>query len=206
MRPCDIDQSGDVWLYTPSTHKTQHLGKGRIVPLGPRSQAVVKPFLAGRPATVELFSPAEALAAVHERRGASRSTPLHFGNRPGTNRQPVPKRIPKNAYTRESYTRAITRACEFAFGMPAELRDPNGKRRKAGTPEERQERRRKAADWRAANCWSPNQLRHAAATAVRREFGIEAAQLVLGHADANVTQIYAERDAERAREIAKKVG
>ena len=25
LRPCDIDMSGDVWLYRPDTHKTEHL-------------------------------------------------------------------------------------------------------------------------------------------------------------------------------------
>ena len=36
--------------------------------------------------------------------------------------------------------------------------------------------------------WSPNRLRHTAATEVRREFGLEAAQVILGHSQANVTQ------------------
>jgi integrase len=42
--------------------------------------------------------------------------------------------------------------------------------------------------------WHPNQLRHSHATDVRRQFGLEAAQVALGHAAADVTQIYAERD------------
>lgn len=54
--------------------------------------------------------------------------------------------------------------------------------------------------------WSPNQLRHATATAVRKTFGLEAAQLVLGHSSADVTQIYAERDIEKGIEIARKIG
>jgi hypothetical protein len=47
---------------------------------------------------------------------------------------------------------------------------------------------------------------HAAATAVRREFGLEGAQVALGHAAADVTQIYAERDAELARRVAMAIG
>jgi integrase len=54
--------------------------------------------------------------------------------------------------------------------------------------------------------WSPNRLRHSAATEVRRRFGLEAAQHVLGHASANTTEIYAERDAAAAQEIARKIG
>lgn len=54
--------------------------------------------------------------------------------------------------------------------------------------------------------WSPNQLRHTSATDIRREFGLEAAQVILGHATADVTQVYAERNAENAREIMRKRG
>jgi integrase len=39
MRSCDIDQSGDVWKYTPFTHKTEHQGKKRAVPVGMSSVA-----------------------------------------------------------------------------------------------------------------------------------------------------------------------
>ena len=35
--------------------------------------------------------------------------------------------------------------------------------------------------------WHPNQLRHTRATEVRKQFGLEAAQVVLGHAKADVT-------------------
>ncbi|MFO0905688.1 MAG: site-specific integrase [Pirellulales bacterium] len=54
--------------------------------------------------------------------------------------------------------------------------------------------------------WSPNQLRHARATELRRQFGLDAAQVVLGHQDAIVTQIYAERDFKRAEELMKLSG
>jgi integrase len=46
--------------------------------------------------------------------------------------------------------------------------------------------------------WHPNQLRHTAATKVRAEFGLEAAQAILGHSRADVTQVYAERDSAGA--------
>lgn len=51
--------------------------------------------------------------------------------------------------------------------------------------------------------WSPNQLRHLYATEIRAKYGLEAAQIMLGHSTAYVTQIYAERDREKAVEIAK---
>lgn len=54
--------------------------------------------------------------------------------------------------------------------------------------------------------WSPNQLRHTSATEIRKRFGIEAAQVVCGHENANVTQIYAERDLDLAKQVAREVG
>jgi integrase len=54
--------------------------------------------------------------------------------------------------------------------------------------------------------WAPNMLRHLVATKVRREKGLEAAQAVLGHARADVTQIYAERDKELARDTMEEMG
>lgn len=54
--------------------------------------------------------------------------------------------------------------------------------------------------------WHPNQLRHSAATTIRKEFGIDAASVILGHADCGVTQIYAEQDAAKAIEVARRIG
>lgn len=54
--------------------------------------------------------------------------------------------------------------------------------------------------------WSPNQLRHNAATAIRKDYGIEAAQLLLGHARADVTQVYAEVNQLKAIEVAGHIG
>lgn len=54
--------------------------------------------------------------------------------------------------------------------------------------------------------WNPNQLRHSVATDVRARYGLEAAQVVLGHAMADVTQVYAERDLELARRVIGEVG
>jgi site-specific recombinase XerD len=54
--------------------------------------------------------------------------------------------------------------------------------------------------------WHPNWLRHARATEIRHAFGIEAAQVVLGHARADVTQVYAEKNLELAMRIAQQTG
>ena len=54
--------------------------------------------------------------------------------------------------------------------------------------------------------WSPNRLRHSLATEVRRTHGLEAAQVTLGHSRADVTQVYAERDAGLARRVMAEAG
>jgi site-specific recombinase XerC len=60
--------------------------------------------------------------------------------------------------------------------------------------------------WRSEHHWFPNQLRHTAGTEIRRRFGLEAAQTVLGHSKADVTQVYAERDFAKAANVARLIG
>jgi len=54
--------------------------------------------------------------------------------------------------------------------------------------------------------WSPNRLRHSRATDLRRRYGIEAAQTVCGHSELSATEIYAERDFKKARQVMAEVG
>jgi len=54
--------------------------------------------------------------------------------------------------------------------------------------------------------WTPHQLRHNAATMIRREYGLEAAQVILGHAKADVTQLYAEVDRAKALTVIQEIG
>lgn len=54
--------------------------------------------------------------------------------------------------------------------------------------------------------WHPHQLRHNAATNLRREFGVDLARIVLGHRSAQVTLIYAEADTQKAIDAISKVG
>ena len=69
-----------------------------------------------------------------------------------------------------------------------------------------EKQREELARWQSDKRWSPNQLRHTAATRIRKQFGLEAAQVILGHAAADVTQVYAERDADKAREVLRQIG
>lgn len=54
---------------------------------------------------------------------------------------------------------------------------------------------------------SPHQLRHLAATRLRRELGLEVASLTLGHASATLTDaVYAERNARQVTEAMRRIG
>ncbi len=55
--------------------------------------------------------------------------------------------------------------------------------------------------------WAPNRLRHNAATRLRREFGIDLAQTILGHRIGSaITEIYAEANVGKAKAVVAKVG
>lgn len=174
LRPCDVQRDGEVWQYRPSRHKTSHYGKSRTVYIGPKAQAILRPYLL-RAADAFCFSPKDVDRERREHGAAMRKTPMSCGNVPGSNRKRYPEVKPGDSYKTQSYANAIRRACVVAFG---------------------------------ADCqhWSPNQLRHAAATEIRKAFGLEAAQVILGHSQADVTQIYAERDSSLAVRIAREVG
>jgi len=49
MRPREIDRSGAVWVYTPRHHKTEHHGRGRFIPIGPRARLLLAPWLPDDP-------------------------------------------------------------------------------------------------------------------------------------------------------------
>jgi len=54
--------------------------------------------------------------------------------------------------------------------------------------------------------WFPYQLRHNAATALRKQFGLDVTATMLGHVRCDVTQVYAERDSAKAAAVALKIG
>lgn len=57
MRPVDLDRSSKVWVYTvqPEWNKTEHLEIVRKVPIGPKAQEILKPWLEGCPENLEVF-------------------------------------------------------------------------------------------------------------------------------------------------------
>lgn len=186
MRGADLTMSGKVWEYSPASHKTEHHGRERIIFLGPQAQKIVRQFL--KPdLSSHLFSPADAKAEHFAVLRTKRKTPLTPSQR---NRTPKaqPAKIPGGCYTVTSYGRAIRNACRKA---------------------DRQARRdqpKVSTDRVLVPDWHPHQLRHSAATELRRQFGIESARVILGHSSAVTTELYAEADRKKAKEIIGRVG
>jgi integrase len=54
--------------------------------------------------------------------------------------------------------------------------------------------------------WVPRQIRHARLTEIRRLYGAEAAQIVGQHQHLSTTEIYAEPDLEKSRQVALETG
>ncbi len=181
LRPIDVDRSEEVWVYTPSSHKTEHHDRTRTIFIGPKAQAILTPFLL-RPAESYCFSPDEAVRRQREKRHEARTTPMSCGNRPGNNRVRKPKRKPRDRYRKDAYGNVVRRAIQKA----------NLDREKAGLePLPR---------------WTPNMLRHSAATEIRKQFDLEAVQSILGHASMNTSEIYAEKNMDLARSVALRIG
>jgi integrase len=197
VRPCDIDRSGEVWLYRPGLHKTEHHGRDRLVYLGREAQAVLLRYLA-RNQEAYCFQPRDSEAKRRAAATEARSTPLSCGNRPGSNRQRRPKRGPGNHYATCTYRRAIARGCDKAFLHP-ELGDRSKEELSVAETAE-------LMCWRREHRWAPNRIRHTFATKVRKLHGLEAAQILLGHSSADVTQVYAERDLAKGMEVARAIG
>lgn len=213
LRRCDIDMSGSVWLYKPAHHKTAWKGKSRTIALGPKAQALLKVFFTPD-ATDYLFSPRRAVEEIREERRANRKTPCY----PSHMRRNEAKRVgtkrlrpPAEKYNRLGYLTAITRACDRAFALPPELapwRKHDGRVESRAEWWERldEDQRTAVKEWRKAHHWHPNQLRHSYATKVRKVYGLEATQVLLGHSRADVTQVYAERNGELAAKVAAVIG
>ncbi|MBL4770744.1 MAG: site-specific integrase [Planctomycetes bacterium] len=167
---------GKVWLYTPPQHKTRHRNKSRFIGIGPRGQAVLKPYLMRVPhpnPDVPLFSPLDAMKERHLLARANRKTPL--SPRAEELARAGDSKTSQNFgdhYSRSAYRHAIQRAC-----------------RRAGVPE-----------------WSPHQIRHSAATRIEAALGREEARIVLNHSSLDATEVYLDRDIRKALLIMEHLG
>jgi integrase len=201
MQPRDIDQSADVWLYVPGqhvadfgTHKSAWRDKDLVIPLGPKCQEILRPFLEGRAPDAFCFSPAESEEMRREARRSKRKSKVQPSQE--DRRTANPKRAKRDHYDSRTYRRALLYGIHAANRKIAETNAeneklPEGRRKQPVPPIPR---------------WHPHQLRHTVATAIRKRFKAEGARVYLGHARLNVTEIYAEADLDLARQIAREMG
>jgi integrase len=182
VRPCDIDRSGDVWVFTPRHHKLdwREDAKPRRIPIGAEGQKVLMPYLL-RAAESYCFSPIQSEQDRARVRRAERRSPLTPSQR---TRKPKKngRRRPGERYTSASYRRAVHRAIGVA----------NKERARQGLEQ--------------LPRWSPNQLRHLRAGELQERLGIEVASAVLGHASLRTTEIYARRQLDLAIDGTRKLG
>jgi integrase len=178
LKRSDVDRSGPVWTYTPKAHKTAYRGRTRTVFMGPKAQAVLAPWLA-KAGDGPVFSPERERDERYARLRAARRTKVQPSQ--ASRKRPGAVRLPADRYTVGSYGRAVVRAVEKA-------------NQSAGP------------DVTPVPPWRPNRIRHTFGTNIRRRFGLEAAQVLLGHARADVTQVYAERDTTLAERVAAEAG
>ncbi len=176
MRPCDIDRTKSVWHFRPRHHKTLHHGHTRAVALGPNCKALLAPYLAAE-ANPEAHLFSPA-KAVAERNTLKRQRRQTPVQPSHLNRaRKKPRRTPGDRYDTRSYWRAL---------HYAQLRAA-----RAGV---------------TFNRWHPHQLRHALATKVRRDHGLDAARAVLGQHSLAIAATYAQLDAGLAASIAETTG
>ncbi|MFN0138000.1 MAG: tyrosine-type recombinase/integrase [Phycisphaerae bacterium] len=185
LRTVDIDMSAPIWVYRPIRHKTEGHGHQRVIYFGPKCQAILKPCLRSC-VTDFLFSPARARQRRYDELRALRQSPVQPSQI--SRKRSAPRKAPGEHWTVASYAAAVRSAVKRA-------------NRVILMENERLHLKRPTLP-----LWHPHQLRHAAATTIRREFGLEVAKAVLGHATLQAAQIYAEADQRRAVEVASKIG
>ncbi len=186
LRPADIDRTGPVWIYKPGYYKLSYQGGKRVIVLGPRAQAILTAFAPPSP-DGHYFSPRESVEQFHAERGRNRKTPKYKSHmaRNVAKRTVGGSRRPAAKYNADGYGHSVAAGIEAAnrplveAAVEVELHVPK---------------------------WSPNQLRHAHATAVRQRFDLESAQAVMGHKRMNTTEVYAEKNLEKAKRVASEMG
>ncbi len=171
LRPCDIDTTGTIWVYSPKEFKTEHLegARPRKICLGPKSQEILRSILP-QDLAAYVFDPRISQAQRLELKRAGRKTPAWPSHMKRHKAEPTAAL--STSYNNKTLRRAIHYACHLA-GIQA---------------------------------WNPNQLRHAHATRVFKELGLNEASKSLGHTDLGTTMIYAERDLDIAKDVARRLG
>jgi integrase len=179
MRPCDIHRSGSVWEYRPPRFKSEHHNDDN----DPDFDRIV--YLGPRaqrilkPRLDALEDTPEAYVFSPRRSEADRNAKRRAARR-------SPMTPSQAARTPKGRKRAPIRDCYSVASYRRAIR--------------------RACETAGISIWHPHQLRHSAGTAIRKKFGLEESQAVLGHRELGTTQIYAERSRAKARSVAAAMG
>jgi integrase len=136
MRGADINRDSSPWIYKPTKHKNQWRRHERVIPLGPKAQAILVAFLESRLPAAFLFTPSESDAwhrAEKRKARKSKEPPSQVERRRKARSEPKAKF--NDHYDVHTYRRAIERACKKA-GVP--VWTPHRLRHTAATEIERQ--------------------------------------------------------------------
>jgi integrase len=116
MKAAHIDRRGPIWIYVvpEEVYKLSHMEKAgeRKLPIGPRCQEVLRPFIEGRDEDAYLFSPRESAAERLRERRAQRKTPLYDSHK-HKRTYGVSDRL-RDHYDNDTYCRAVHYACKRA--------------------------------------------------------------------------------------------
>ena len=104
MRTIDIDMRGPIWLYEPASHKNTWRDHSRIISLGPRAQAIVRPYLSTKLEDF-LFQPKRAVAERSAAKRKQRKSPVQPSQL--DRRKKNPRKQPGDRYDTRTYARAI---------------------------------------------------------------------------------------------------
>lgn len=138
---------------------------------------------------IDAVAPDEAETWRHPVAQVNRGTPVQPSQQDRC--KPDPEKFVGDRYDANSYRHAIEYAVAAANRTVAKVAETEG---------------REVNENDLIPHWHLHQMRHTAATIIRRETGLDAARAILGHRSLDITDTYAELDQGLAVATAKKLG
>ena len=196
----ELDDSRPVWVFDLAKHKTRWRGHRRLILVGPKGQELVRKYLrracplCGATGRAGRLNFAAGVCGACAAKGAEAVDPGWLRD---------------DYYLFEPALARVERFEDMRAARKSPVQPSQADRSKAAPGKAPGKRYlvtsydravAKACDRAGVPRWHPHQLRHAAATAIRAEFGIELAQIILGHASLQATEIYAAADLAKAME------
>jgi len=151
----------------------------------------------------------EARLSRHKGAWRGKSRVLFFGERAQRILRPYLLRLADTPlFSPMEAVKALAQACP-THRRPDQVDNPRKTTREVGdryTPASYRRAIRRACVEAGIAPWHPHQLRHTTATEARKRYGLDAAQALLGHSNADISQVYAQVDEAKARAIAAEIG